>query len=62
MAAPKTYECHNKSCSLGTVNPWTPGRFREGMSEETRALLGLPEDSPTGEGVCPNCGVEGKAI
>lgn len=56
----KRYECQNKACPLGTLNPWTPGRFTGGMTEQNRAILGLPADHKIGEGVCPSCGEKGK--
>lgn len=48
------HECLNDRCPLGSRD--TPGYFTGGLSEHGRDVLGLPPDSPTGEGVCPNCG------
>lgn len=61
MAKPKTYECVNVACSLGTVG--NPGRFRGGISKEQVTLLtGDPEPEDHGQGVCPNCGQPGKEV
>ena len=57
---PKTYECDNPACTLGTVH--NPGRFTSGLTpEQALMLLGDPE-APSGEGYCPNCGQKGKVI
>lgn len=61
---PTTYECHNKSCTLGSRSE--PGRFTGGISaEQLETLVGsdaekLVEAGKYGEGFCPNCGLKGK--
>lgn len=52
------YECQNDRCPLGSRD--TPGYFTGGITEHGIAVLGLPEDTPSGDGYCPNCAVEGK--
>lgn len=62
----KTYECRNKSCTLGTVG--SRGRFTGGITPEQVTLLtGKPADQLTkgtdhGPGVCPNCGEKGTEV
>jgi hypothetical protein len=61
------YECHNPQCTLGSRSE--PGRFAGGITATQAFMLtGDPEvEKPEnegktwGEGVCPNCGVSGKA-
>lgn len=70
------YECQNKACPLGSRV--TPGIFTDGMTAEHWAILtGEPLEAiidktaidpvtnkpyPYGDGICPNCGTEGKAL
>ena len=62
----KVYECRNSACSLGFAKD--PGRFTGGMTAEQKTLVtGEPVDSlkkgvDYGDGICPNCGREGKAV
>lgn len=57
----QVYECRNTGCTLGT--PGNPGRFSGGASKEQITLLtGDPEPEKFGEGVCPNCGKDGRAV
>lgn len=61
MAKDTLYECSNPACSLGTVG--SPGRFTGGATPERITMLtGDPEPEKHGEGVCPNCGKEGKEV
>jgi hypothetical protein len=61
---PKTYQCENPACVLGTVGQ--PGSFSGGISKEQINLLtGRPlEELKSGEdfgsGFCPNCGQKGQ--
>jgi hypothetical protein len=54
------YECTNTACTLG--NRKEPGRFSGGSTERTLEVLGLPADTPHGDGYCPNCAEKGKQV
>ncbi len=56
----QVYECQNTSCALGTRD--TKGKFSGGLSPEGAAVLGLPPDTETGDGICPTCGEKGKPL
>ena len=56
----QVYECQNTRCALGTRD--TKGKFSGGLSPEGAAVLGLPPDTETGEGICPTCGEKGKSL
>jgi hypothetical protein len=59
--AKKLYECQNAACTLGIMGE-AGGKFTGGLSDEQRKVLGLAEDHPTGDGICPNCGKKGKEV
>jgi len=56
----KVYECQNERCPLGTAD--TKGKFSGGLTPEGAAVLGLDPETPTGDGICPNCGKPGKSL
>lgn len=56
----KVYECVNELCTLGSRTE--PGRFTEGSTKRTLEVMGLPLDTPHGEGYCPNCAEKGKLV
>lgn len=60
MAKKKVYECSNPACSLGTVG--NPGRFTGGITKDGAVRLTGDPDADHGDGFCPNCGKEGKAV
>jgi hypothetical protein len=64
--APTLYQCENPACSLGTVG--TPGNFTSGATAEfVSQYKGVGIDELTdgtdyGDGICPNCAIQGVVV
>lgn len=60
------YTCENKDCPQGARGE--PSQFSGGMTAEQRNLLtgepvdDMKEGTDYGDGICPTCGVKGKAL